>query len=445
MRLPRTPPDAMKVLNDRKPGELGGLLRHSGYSDLARRCEADYWHWDKLRVAGNSKIDLELAWAFIKFGRQQRYRSLNLTGHKGVKLRLTVPDKVLRELMLIDQQLAGRLLSDEESPLTADQRERFIIGALREEAIASSMLEGAATTRQEAKRMLKSGRKARNTGEQMVLNNYRAILFVRENRHQELNPSFLLELQTILTEKTLDDADAVGRFRTEQDSITVVDVRDSEVMHSPPPATELETRIDKLCAFANEPPEQGEFIHPVVKACILHFQLGFDHPFCDGNGRTARALFYWSMLRDGYWLFEYLPISRLIYRCPAKYARAFLYTETDEFDATYFLMFKIQIIARARQDLRKYIREKMAQIAQARRLFSSDRRLNHRQREVILQAAKNPDRHFTIADHQSRHSIAYGTARSDLLNLAEWGYLNQTLSGKRYEYIPSGKILTLSE
>ena len=445
MRIPRTPPDAMKVLSGRKPSELGDLLQHPGYSDLARRCETDYWHWDKLRVAGNAKIDLELAWAIIKFGRQQRYRSLNLTGHNGVKLRLTVPDKVQRELMLIDQQLAGRLLSDEESPLTADQRERFIIGALREEAIASSMLEGAATTRQEAKRMLKSGRKARNTGEQMVLNNYRAILFVRENRHQELNPSFLLELQTILTEKTLDDADGVGRFRTEQDSITVVDVRDSEVMHSPPPATELETRVERLCAFANEPAEQGEFIHPVVKACILHFQLGFDHPFCDGNGRTARAVFYWSMLRHGYWLFEYLPISRLIYRCPAKYVRAFLYTETDEFDATYFLMFKIQIIARARQDLRKYIREKMAQIAQARRLFSSDRRLNHRQREVILQAAKNPDRHFTIADHQSRHSIAYGTARSDLLNLADWGYLNQTLSGKRYEYIPSDKILTLSE
>ncbi|MCH8852896.1 MAG: Fic family protein, partial [Planctomycetes bacterium] len=237
MRIPRTPPDAMKVLSGRKPSELGDLLQHPGYSDLARRCETDYWHWDKLRVAGNAKIDLELAWAIIKFGRQQRYRSLNLTGHNGVKLRLTVPDKVQRELMLIDQQLAGRLLSDEESPLTADQRERFIIGALREEAIASSMLEGAATTRQEAKRMLKSGRKARNTGEQMVLNNYRAILFVRENRHQELNPSFLLELQTILTEKTLDDADGVGRFRTEQDSITVVDVRDSEVMHSPPPAT----------------------------------------------------------------------------------------------------------------------------------------------------------------------------------------------------------------
>ena len=176
------------------------------------------------------------------------------------------------------------------------------------------MLEGAVTTHQEAKEMLKAGRKPRDRGEQMVVNNYHAIQFIRENRNTELSPNFLLELQKILTDRTLDDTGQVGRFRTTNDLISVVDARDNEVMHIPPPASELPVRLKALCDFANQPPQEKKFVHPVVAACVLHFQVGFDHPFCDGNGRTARALFYWMMLHHGYWLFEYLPISRLIYR-----------------------------------------------------------------------------------------------------------------------------------
>ena len=42
-------------------------------------------------------------------------------------------------------------------------------------------------------------------------------------------------------------------------------------------------------AFANA--QSSPFVHPVVKAMALHFAIGFIHPFVDGNGRTARALF----------------------------------------------------------------------------------------------------------------------------------------------------------
>lgn len=58
-----------------------------------------------------------------------------------------------------------------------------------------------------------------------------------------------------------------------------------------------------MCAFPNgHLPDT--FIHPAIRAIILHFWLGYDHPFVDGNGRTARALFYWAMLRQNYSLFE---------------------------------------------------------------------------------------------------------------------------------------------
>jgi Fic family protein len=438
--MPDRPPALSNLLSSHVKS-LAEILNNKKLMDLSARCESHYWPWPKLRyVARAAEIDPETIWLLSRFSREPRLKPVELLGHGGQPLRYSVPDRLQYELMLIDQQLAGGLTSEDETPPSSSQKERFIVTALREEAIASSMLEGAVTTRQEAKQMLKSGRRPRNQGEQMVLNNYQAIQFIRENRQTGLSPDFLLEIQRLLTNKTLYDPSHVGRFRTGGDNIKVIDVRDNEVMHAPPPASELPGRLKALCDFANNPPLAKAFIHPVIAACLLHFQIGFDHPFCDGNGRTARAIFYWMMLRHGYWLFEYLPISRLILRTPAKYVRAFLYCETDNFDVTYFLMYKASVIQNARRELREYMSKKLALITQAKRLFSSDARLNHRQHEIILHATRNPERYFTIAQHQRDHGIAYGTARSDLMQLAEWKYLKQIEIGKRFEFVAGPKL-----
>lgn len=440
MRIPARPPDTYDLV-ERRVGEWRASLRKKEYLDAVRRCEAEYWAWDQLRFrAPGLGLDPELVWIQVKLSREPRFRMLPLLGHQGVALKYNVPENLQHQLMLIDQQLAGGLTSADDEAPSAQQKEKLIINALREEAIASSMLEGAVTTRQEAKQMLKTGRKPRSRGERMVLNNYLAIQFIRDHQSSDLSPEFLVELQRILTEGTLDDSDQVGRLRTDADKVSIVDGRDDEIVHVPPPESELQQRIDALCAFANRPLRGKDFIHPVVAACVLHFQLGFDHPFCDGNGRTARALFYWMMLRSGYWLFEYLPISRLIYRAPMKYARAFLYSEIEDFDLTYFLIYKAKIIGKGRQELREYIRSKQEQVGLARKMFSSDSRLNHRQREMVLRAARNPERCFTIKEHERYSNVTYATARADLLSLVTWGYLKMVQVGKRFEFMAAERL-----
>jgi len=440
MRIPRKPPAMMPVFKSRTE-DLVNATQQTEFVEFTHRSEASYWPWDVVRMtAPAAGVDAEIAWALIKMGRNARSRRLPLVGAGGQQLHFNVPDRVQRDLMLVDQQTAGLFLSDDEAPFSPHQREAFIIRALHEEAIASSMLEGAATTIRDARKLLWSGRKPRTVGERMVVNNYHAILFIREHRKMPLSREFLLELQATLTKDTLGQANAVGRFRRDGDHVRVVDERDNQVVHVPPPASELDERIERLCRFANQGAVGEEFIHPVIKACVLHFQIGFDHPLCDGNGRTARALFYWSMLRNKYWLFEYLPISRFIYRSPAKYVRAYLYSKTDEFDITYFLAYKAKIIGRARQELREYLSKKQAQLAEARKLFRDDARLNQRQREVVLQGARDPDRVFTMAEHQQRFAVSYATARSDLLALAEWGYLTVSTDQKRYDFYPSEKL-----
>ena len=129
---------------------------------------------------------------------------------------------------------------------------------------------------------------------------------------------------------------AAGRFRRKDERISVMDATHSVVLHTPPDADSLPARLERLCAFANQAQDTEPFVHPVVRAILVHFMLGYDHPFVDGNGRTARALFYWSVARSGYWLMEYLSISRLLMKAPAQYARAYLHTETDANDATLF-------------------------------------------------------------------------------------------------------------
>lgn len=438
MRIPKKPPKLSELLEKKgfKLTELGNPV----YSELIRQCEKNYWHWDTMRhVAHQKGVDAELVWMAVKYSRIQRYKNIDLRGEAGVKLKYIVPDAIQQELMMIDRELARRLGCDDDKPLAEEQGNRFILNALAEEAIASSMLEGAVTTRREARQMLASERKPRTPGERMVFNNYRAIQFIRQQRQQPLSVEFLIRIQSILTEGTLERADEVGRFRQPEDKISVVDASNENIIHEPPPASELGQRMEQLCAFANT--ENGDdFIHPVIKACILHFQIGFDHPFCDGNGRTARALFYWYMLRQRYWLFEYLPISRLIYKSPAQYVEAYLYTEHDEFDLTYFLDYNIKRIAQARKELHAYMREKQKEMGRARQAFTSDTRLNHRQREVILQAVRNPEYAFTIASHQTQHAVAYDTARNDLLDLVAWGYMVQRRVSNRFEFLPADKL-----
>ncbi|TVQ31512.1 MAG: Fic family protein [Phycisphaeraceae bacterium] len=437
MRIPKKPPDIWDI------GVEGLLAKAAGpeYQALARLCEERYLHWDKLVfIARGQGLEPEPAWAMVKMGRMVRYRELPLRGADR-PLRFLSTDGMQRSLMLIDRELAGQIGVGDEQPFSRSDRERFIVRALREEAIASSMLEGAATTRVEARRMLKKGRKPRTRGERMVLNNYRAIQFIREHGSTNLSDEFLLELQGMLTVDTLDDPEQVGRFRTSDDEVAVVDQRDGEVVHTPPDAAELRERLDALYTFANEDDNDAtEFIHPVIKACILHFQIGFDHPFCDGNGRTARALFYWFMLRSGYWLFEYLPISRLIYDAPGKYVRAYLYSETDDYDITYFLRYHIAVISRARKQLSAYIARKHAEMRTARTVFSSDAALNHRQRETLLEISRNPDRFFTIDEHRDKHGVIYETARTDLLKLAERGYLVKSREGRKFVFAAGPKL-----
>ncbi len=238
------------------------------------------------------------------------------------------------------------------------------------------------------------------------------------------------------------DAAAEGAWR-DNDEIYVGDARDATVIFEPPTHKEIPARMESICSFANDI-NSKEFLHPVIRAILLHFLLAYVHPFEDGNGRTARALFYWSMLRQRYWTMEFVSISRILKKAPAKYMRSYLYTETDENDVTYFILHQLQVILRAIEELQEHLKKKSDEHREIEDIFRKSVKLNtslnSRQTAALNRALKKPESIFTIEGHRGSHRVTYQTARSDLLRLNDLGLFEKSKRGKAFVFFPTENL-----
>jgi Fic family protein len=409
------------------------LVQHLMEKVAEPTVRSEYVHWNKLQYLkppeGLTHIDW---WRGLRLRRCGGKR-VPLVDKMGLPFTFNLVDPLLEVLHHVDS-LARGMIQQPEPVTNPATRDSYLVRSLIEESITSSQLEGASTTRAVAKKMIREGRAPRDRSERMILNNYRAMSHIREVKTRELDVQLLFEIHGMVTDGTLDDPTGVGRFRRPEEQVVVGD-HFGEIFHVPPAAQELDDRIDALCEFANGKTPEG-FIHPVLRSMILHFWLAYDHPFIDGNGRTARALFYWSMLKQGYWLFEYITISRIIHRAPTKYGEAFLHSETDANDLTYFLLYHADVIRKAIDALYQYIDNRTKQLAAAERDLRGLTELNYRQRELIGHALKHSGQTFTIEAHRNSHQVAYQTARTDLMDLVSRGLMNQRKTGKRLVFIP---------
>ncbi|MCY4651213.1 MAG: Fic family protein [bacterium] len=433
MRMPTPGPKVEEVLSRIDHGRVTAIL----FSDHIRPSVAGrYYHWEEIRRRRPPEdFSAEEWWFGIKMARSQVRRFLPLTDTDGQAFSYVLTDEALSMLQQIDQQAAGSVQMPE-VVATPASRDRYIVAGLIEEAINSSLLEGAVTTRREAKDLLREGRAPRTIDERMVVNNYRTMHELREDSKTPLTVEGVLEIHRVVTEGTLQPAEEAGRLQQPGEKRVFVSGPDpNEIYHRPPPARELPERMQMMVTFANAVDDRA-FVHPVVRAIALHFYLAYVHPFVDGNGRTARALFYRTLLRHGYWLAEFLSISRLLRQAPVQYQRAFLYTETDDGDFTYFLLHQLQVLCRAIEDLFETLEQKVAEVRQVERALRRQPGLNGRQMALLSHALRNLDAIYTIEGHRSSHRIAYQTARTDLLDLERRGFLQTHRAGRKFRFFP---------
>jgi Fic family protein len=410
---------------------------------VAKANHPEYLFWDKARYKHPPDVTPEEFWTILKLLRQvspgrARTPVIDVHGNAFTWQPLPGLDHFFHE---VDMNLGGLL----ESTIVDDRavRQRFITRGLMEEAIASSQLEGAHVTRKVAKRMLIERRKPRDQSEQMILNNYEAMLLIEERlKFQDLTLDTLLDLHTTLTRNTIDHKD-VGRLRSDADRVVVTDPALNVTYHIPPPEKFLKRELNRLIRYANDSLEKEQFLHPVIKAIVLHFWIGYLHPFIDGNGRVARAVFYWYLLRKHYWAFAYLPLSIAIKNSPAQYGYAYIYSEQDDNDLNYFIDYNVRKISQAKREFEVYLTRKQVDNRIMAGLARGKYGLNDRQVQLLSFLHKDPDATSTIRTHAQVNEVSRITARKDLEQLEKLGLVRSEKIGRERPFRATEKLLEL--
>jgi len=391
-------------------------------TSIVDKVNADYEYWDEVKYKKLPEgFTPQMLWTYVK---ASRLRSTIPVWNK-YGINLCVTSQMQRLCHEFDMKFGS--FWEVEGDSQSAEKKYYLSSSLMEEAIYSSKMEGASTTRIVAKDMLRKKKSPQNKSQQMIVNNYNTIQYIVEHKEQPLTEELLLTIHQLITEKTLDNPEDAGRFRT-NDKVVVADMVEGDIIYTPPSFQEIPECVESLCDFFNND-NPRTFIHPIIRGIIVHFMLAFMHPFVDGNGRTARALFYWYMLKEGYKLTEYMSISRVIAKSKANYEKAFRYVENDGNDMGYFVAYNLRALEISFQQLRDYIQRKQRE-KRAASSFMMLGNINQRQALILQRLKEEPDTIFTVKDVQDRFSVSSMTARKDLSDLVQQGYLTEIALNK---------------
>ncbi|MHC5202748.1 Fic family protein [Myroides sp. LJL119] len=395
------------------------------FKDFIIKSDQKYYYWDDIKYKKDVPFESQIDnWILLKTYRTSKYQKITFGSYS---FRYFQSEYISKNLYDFDLKLMGGL---QQNPILASDRMEFFKNSLLEEAIASSQIEGAATTTEVAREMLKTGRIPRNESEQMIFNNFRAIEYISEFVDNNIDFKLIIDLHKIMTANT--DAEKYsGDFRDGE--VYVTDHVDGEIAHIPPHWKEIKVLMGELCEFIND---EKSFIHPIIKASIIHFMIGFIHPFKDGNGRTARALFYWYLLKKGYSLVRNISISRVILESRSQYDKAFLKTEYDQNDLNYFITYSIKNIGIAFEKLTQY-RDKKLEERKKANLISYEllsKGLNKRQADLIGFLYLKEKNNITLSSYAEKHKVVRQTASKDLSELIKLGLLVEDKSTKPFKY-----------
>ncbi|UYA59175.1 hypothetical protein NAL19_948 [Pectobacterium sp. F1-1] len=436
----------MEIAKDATEDRADRLSKLMGYHRVTDD-KGRYQHWDDFQYRVEKGVDAIHAWSVQKMARMSHIHHMTYKDKNGERAKINVLPSMHKACSLIDQQTSKAAF---EAMISNMEGVKYLIRELREEeSISSSQLEGAATRTIVAKAILTAQRKPRTEDERMILGNYRLMGSVWDKRGEDLSLALIKELHSIGTRDINNEKYKPGEFR-QADDIVICDY-DGNIVHYPPSHDDLDDRLQTICEWANTRHEDlltSRYLHPLIKACILHFMIGYEHPFNDGNGRTARALFYWYLFKCGYTAFKYISISRLLKEASTAYGKSYLFTETDDFDLTYFVDYQCQIVCRATMNFTDHIKKVATQRAEIDSLLWNGgliNKLNDRQRTVLLVAIENAGRHFTAKEVSENLNISDNTARTDLKNLVEIGLFDKIENGKKTIYVSPKSLKAMLE
>lgn len=123
-----------------------------------------------------------------------------------------------------------------------------------------------------------------------AINHKDAILYVEEivKNKEDLSEWQIRNIHRLIL-KGIEDEHA-GVYRKEN-------VITGGSLHTPPNSVQVPVRMEEFILWYSD---EGQHRHPVERAAIVHIDFVGIHPFVDGNGRTARLLLNFELMKHGY-------------------------------------------------------------------------------------------------------------------------------------------------
>ena len=331
--------------------------------------------------------------------------------------------------------------------LSRSSDQHFLVGMRVADALASLELDGLDITTEEAQALIRHDKAPRGPAERLLRNTFGAM---------DALPSMASEPITVKT------IDALYEMATEGIDVDQLSVRPRNVALSPldlsvTPTERDDRYLEHIAAYVSG--DIGDPFDPPALRCLLIEDLMYTHqPLGKTSGQVGRLLSDLYAIKHDLPVLAFLPMSKArldwvegriappAVRCTRRtldnmVEMAF---SSDDADFTLHQTISMQLAALLLDELTAKIEAWSAQDAAMREMLKHEPELNQRQRSIIARAMRKPDASFSVKYHQTNHAISYSTARRDLVELEERGYLVMGYEGRAMVFKPGGRLGELS-
>ena len=168
-----------------------------------------YHHWNEFKWKVDKGDNEKLAWLATKISRKAISKPLVMLKAKDDDVfSYCIPNSLLAQLHQTDTMTGGGYTLSNSNFLVSTEAEKnkyLVKSLMMEEAITSSQLEGASTTRKVAKKILENNLKPKNKSQQMIVNNFLLMKEALKRQKEELSVDMILELHRIATLKAIEN------------------------------------------------------------------------------------------------------------------------------------------------------------------------------------------------------------------------------------------------
>lgn len=344
------------------------------------------------------------------------YTEIPLNDFKGQKL------VYIKSLLQLSMNTVKLLLTPQTSS------ENYGIKAMEEEIYSTLLIENINSSRNSIRNIL-NGYSPKNDEEERIYGMKKGLEFI-SNRDNKITEENLYKLYKMTIGDFLEEENKLlpDNFYRHDD----VYIMGSKTEHKGLPHTELNSYMKKLIEFINS---EDDF-NDLWKGAVIHFYIGYIHPYFDGNGRTARLVHLWYLVQRGYSSALYIPFSSYINTEKNRYYNAYTITEENQnisckIDVTPFISYFIENVYNKLGNtvMKADVIEKYKNILEQGKVTEKEKELWN----FVISAYGNSEFSTKQLEKDFRDA-AYATVRAFVMKFEEQGLLYSQRYGNRVKY-----------